>query len=158
MQPTSNGHSATDFDAGIAATLVNEIARRRVRIDELEQELALLTPEVKRYERALALITNETPPAKTGPKPKTATTPDKKRLSDSAYKEIHDAVIRFAADHEEFRQVDVRVANGDTGHFRSSTLALGFEALRQNNILRFARQEGNNKYFRLTRAAATVDA
>ena len=63
-------------------------------------------------------------------------------------------MLEFAEDHEEFRQVDIRTLPGiDPTVAKSSMMALAFEALRQEGVIRFARQDGNNKFFRLTRQA-----
>jgi hypothetical protein len=66
------------------------------------------------------------------------------------YESIKSKTLEIAADKEEFRQIDVRTALGGAAG-KSSTMSLAFERMRQENIIRFARQEGIQKYFRLTR-------
>jgi hypothetical protein len=63
---------------------------------------------------------------------------------------IEEAIRAYAEDHEEFRQVDIRATlTGALAH--SSKMAVAFEQLRQANVIRLARQEGIQKFFRLTR-------
>jgi hypothetical protein len=57
--------------------------------------------------------------------------------------------LRFCADHDEFRQVDIRTMSGAPTD-SSSKMATAFERLRQDNVIRFARKDGNNKFYRLT--------
>jgi hypothetical protein len=67
---------------------------------------------------------------------------------------IREIVLEYAADHEEFRQVDIRTQPGLEGAMvTSSVMTTAFNRLRQENVIRLARQEGNSKWFRLTREA-----
>ena len=61
--------------------------------------------------------------------------------------------MEFAADHEEFRQVDFRASGLEGANITSSISSTVFERLRQENVLRIARQDGNHKFYRLTREA-----
>jgi hypothetical protein len=65
---------------------------------------------------------------------------------------VVEAIQQFCRDHDvdEFRQVDVRGISHPSVA-KSSTQANAFNQLRTAGYLRLARQEGNNKYFRLTR-------
>jgi DNA-binding transcriptional ArsR family regulator len=151
----SNGAS-TD-DAAVAA-IRKEIASRRVRYDELRAELDELTPELRRYEKALALLTGETAYVKPGPKGGPKLKPEGKikgkqntdwNVSDERMEIILNTIRAWADDHDEFRQTDIRIAVGYDGN----TISKAFERLRQAGMIRLARQQGTNKYFRLTRAA-----
>jgi hypothetical protein len=144
-------------DDAIAESLRAQISSRQVRVDELQAELASLTPEIRRYERALALVSGEQPERKPGPKPVGRPKGSgHKGLSADSLDTIRATVLKFADDHEEFRQVDIRGILGEKLG-KSSTMALAFEALRQENTIRFARQDGNNKFYRLTRATAQAE-
>jgi hypothetical protein len=66
------------------------------------------------------------------------------------YDAIKAKTLEIAGHMEEFRQIDVRSAMGGSAG-KSSTMSLAFERMRQENIIRFARQEGIQKYFRLWR-------
>lgn len=108
--------------------------------------------ELRTYEKALATLQGET----RKPKPKGQSRPVPAKLSDERLAEIEAIIRAYAADHEEFRQVDVRSAHGvleSGGTFSSGMSAMAFEELRQRNVIRVARQDGNSKYYRLTREA-----
>jgi hypothetical protein len=162
----ANGNGGTTHpDAEVIELLQAQVASRQVRIDELEIELHALQSESRRYAKALAYLTGETAGAKPGPKPKAKTgagrppgsgRPASKhgKISDRLLDDIKAAVLAYASDHDEFRQVDIRNYPGlDAGASKSSTMAIAFEALRQDSVIRMARVEGNNKFFRLTREA-----
>ena len=118
-----------------------------------DQKRAQIVNELRTYEKALQALQSE--PRKAG-RPKGQARPVPSKLSDERIAEI-DAIVReYAVDHEEFRQVDVRSAHGKLeggGTFTSGMSAMAFEELRQRNVIRVARQDGNSKYYRLTREA-----
>ena len=117
----------------------------------LKAELDKVDLEYKRADRALRLLTGEPLAAKP------RATPQKqypKAIGDERLREIRFAVLKYAEDHEEFRQVDIRTMAGlDPTIAKSSTMATAFDQLRQENTIRLARVEGNSKWFRLTREA-----
>jgi hypothetical protein len=156
----ANGGTAnTQLDSKLSELLRQEIAQRRVRVDELQAELDALKPELRRYERVLAQLSDDPAEqaAKPGPKGKAKGTQSKagvaegKGIGDERVAGIRDAILVYAEDHDEFRQVDIRTATGESN---SGIMTLAFERLRQDGVIRFARQDGNNKWFRLTRQAA----
>jgi hypothetical protein len=114
-----------------------------------------IVTELRTYEKALAALTGE--PKKPGrPKAKAATESTAKKVGDERLAAIEQLVREYAEDHEEFRQVDLRSAYGtlpDGGSFTSGMSAIAFEELRQRNVLRVARVDGNSKFYRLTREA-----
>lgn len=121
---------------------------------QLKKRLAEITPQLSRYEKALKVMTGEpltgvrgAPKGKRGPL-------GGKAISDEALERIKEDIIRFAEDHEEFRQVDIRTMP-DAHITDSGKLSTAFKVLREDdyNFLRLARKSGNNIYFRLTRAA-----
>jgi hypothetical protein len=149
---TSNGRPAEEAALPVAsespaiAGLRSEMAVLVKRREELLAAINAITPELKRYEKALAFLTGEI----AAPKKKAAVQKrDHTRVSDDRVELIRRAILLYARDHEEFRQVDLRTATG----FTSSVMATSFEKLRQTNVIRFARQDGNNKWYRLTREA-----
>ena len=148
-QHGSNGGARHDEDDAVVEVLRQRIAQRQARVDELHAELAEINPELKRYERALALLTGEslTPGPKKGAKRREAAS----RVGEERLGPIREAVFEYARDHEEFRQVDIRTHMG--GGVTSAVMAPAFEQLRQEGMIRLARQEGISKWFRLTREA-----
>lgn len=129
------------------AGLRSEMAVLAAKRDQLEAALNLILPELRKYEKAIAIL--EGTPLGAGGKPtKPKASTDKRgtAVGDERMKQIKQAILTYAEDHEEFRQVDLRSITG----LSSSIMATVFETLRQENVVRFARQQGNNKYFRLT--------
>jgi len=158
---TANGGAADpQLDAKLVKLLRAEVAQRRNRVDELVTELDELKPALKRYERVLAQLTGEQPvvSGKKRGRPKGSGSSHYQRgkgIGDERMEVIRQGVLRYARDHEEFAQVDVRAFIGDAaGGAASGIMTLAFEKLRQENTIRFARQDGNRKMFRLTREAA----
>jgi hypothetical protein len=160
-QATTNGGAADpQLDAKLVKLLRAEVAQRRNRVDELVTELDELKPALKRYERVLAQLTGEpmSGPAP-GPRKKNkrggSATDRGKGIGAERLEGIRRAVLHYARDHDEFAQVDIRAFAGDevTGG-GTGIMTLAFEQLRQENTIRFARQDGNKKMFRLTREAA----
>ena len=143
-----------ELDVELVETITARIEPTRRRRDELVAELAELNGRLKRYERALtALSPAETEPAerRPGPKSKGGRAHQKPAsIGTERLERIEAAVRELATESDEFRQADVR--NRLEG-VNSSMTALAFEALRQRGVIRLARQEGNSKYFRLTREA-----
>ena len=70
--------------------------------------------------------------------------------------QIEASIREYAEHHEEFRQVDIRtMPNPPTTS--SGAIATAFEKLRERNVIRLVRKDGNNKIFRLTSAALTAE-
>jgi hypothetical protein len=153
MDTSSNGHGVDTEDAALLDAVQARIDRRRRRIDELEAELAIHRPQIKRDERVIALLKGDdvAKPAKPAGKP----APRGHGVAEGTVAAIEDAIRRYTLDHEEFRQVDIRgMPNPPTGN--SGAVATAFERLRERGVIRFVRQDGNAKYFRLTREAVTA--
>jgi hypothetical protein len=146
---TNGGAQHQDEDDAVVEVLRQRIAQRQARVDELHAELAEINPELKRYEKALALLTGEgsTPGPKKGGKKREAAS----RVGEERLAPIRAAVLEYARDHEEFRQVDIRTHM--EGRVTSAVMAPAFEQLRQEGMIRLARQDGLSKWFRLTREA-----
>jgi septation ring formation regulator EzrA len=148
---------------GLAQTFVDqEVARIQAQLDgqegraqALRAELRELDELTKRYEKAIRDLRGDYP--RMGRKPsKPATSsgekvrPVQSKVGPEAMAKIEEAIRAYAEDHEEFRQVDIRATlTGALAH--SSKMAVAFEQLRQANVIRLARQEGIQKFFRLTR-------
>jgi DNA-binding transcriptional ArsR family regulator len=155
-EPTTNGvahHQDEDNEA--VRALESMIATRKARHDELQAQLEEITPELRRYQRALALIKGESPqagrPSTKGTKTHYGKTTG---VSEERVEQVMGAIRKLAETNDEFRQVDVRGVVDVT----SGVSAMAFEALRQRGIIRLARQEGNNKFYRLTREALAANA
>ena len=79
-------------------------------------------------------------------------------LSDDRLDEIKRLIYAFAAEHDEFRQVDVRtLPTASAAVAKSSVMANGFRILCEQGVIRLSRQEGNNKWFRLVQIPAQLD-
>jgi len=140
--PDLNGSEPPN--AAITA-LESMLVTRRERVRQLREELAGIEPELKRYEKALALLKDERPAPTPGRKPQRAQG-QHTRVGAERLAAIKEVVLRLAAESDEFRQIDVRAHLDIT----SGVTAIAFERLRQEGWLRFARQQGPNKYYRLT--------
>jgi len=163
--PAAAAHAAanggtTELDSQLLTLLRAEVAQRRTRVDELAAELEELRPELKRYERILTQLSGEPLPApragKRRGRPPGGRKPDSgKRIGEERLGKIRAAVLDYAREHDEFSQVDIRAFAGDeiTGG-GTGIMTPAFEALRQEGLIRLARQQGNRKMFRLTRPGA----
>ena len=151
--------SGESGERDVAPELSPAIAGLRSEMEALDRERAhyqakldLIAPTLKKYERAIAILEGSTPgpgrPAKVVKSPVRARPAG---IGPERLERTKEAILGYAADHEEFRQVDIRTITG----FTSSNTATAFENLRQEpyNLIRFARQEGINKWYRLTREA-----
>lgn len=151
FDPAANGAPPLQSDQDIIAAMEAQRAALAVRETELMAELAKITPEVRRYEKAIKAIKGEplgNPQGRTktpGPKP----AKKGKGISPAGIERAREAIRVVAADNDEFTQVQVRAITGE----KSSSTSLAFEALRQEGFIRFARQQGLHKYFRLTHSA-----
>lgn len=143
--------------ADIAQQLRDLIDERQQALQAIEAQRQEIVVELRGYEKAIAALTGS---GSTGPgrprKSQAVKASARTGLSDERLSEIANAIRSYAADHDEFRQVDIRSISGlSEGLAKSSVMAQAFELLRQepHNLIRFARKSGNNKYFRLTNAA-----
>jgi hypothetical protein len=154
----SNGHAATNPDDAIIDGIRAQLDGLEARRAELQAQLDEITPQLKRYEKAMLAImgeplrkdrrdpeTGEIVRAKPGPKPKGTS----QKASEESIERNVSAIRQLAADNDDFTQVDVRAITGE----KSGQSSLAFRALRERGVIRLARQQGNAKYFRLTRAA-----
>ena len=153
-----NGKVEDPFEAKLLADLDGAIREARERVARLEPELVEARAKLKRYEDTRKRLVGEPlinhpgarrrgrPPAgERGDRPAHTFKPEK-------LAEIGAFVREYAEHHEEFRQVDIRSAPGSP-IVDSGKLSTAFEALRQANVIRLARQDGNSKVYRLTRSA-----
>lgn len=157
----SNGSGpAAIQDAEIIDAVTRRIRQRRERLIEIETEAAEHRAQLKRDERVISLLRGEDKPkAKPGPKPGgigAGAAINGTKVGVDLLAQIEAAIRRYAEDHEEFRQVDIRKMP-DTPTKSSGALATAFEKLRQDNVIRFVRQEGIAKVFRMTREAVTAE-
>jgi hypothetical protein len=152
----NNGVAPLGDDAMVEA-LRDRVAQHQTRANQLRKEMDDELSYVRRYEKALTALTGEVP-VKPGPKPgrpRTSTSagrPGGTRIGPEKLATLRKAVLRFAADHEEFRQIDFRSDPLGEGVSSGQSSAL-FDVLRQENVLRMARVNGNEKFYRLTREA-----
>jgi CRP-like cAMP-binding protein len=148
LTPATNGAGDLDLDRRIITELRDRIEAHQARAATLRLEAAELIEESKRYTRALEAIIGKPPGRRRKAGARVRSEPSK--LSPERVAEVREAILAFARDNDEFRQVDIRAKSGHT----SGVLSLAFELLRQEGTIRLARQvPGEGKYFRLTRAA-----
>jgi hypothetical protein len=126
--------------------LQEEVVARLKLIEDLQTEITRAREDAHSYVRALAALSGEPRRVAKPPQRKGAT-----GLGISAQKlDLVVTTIRnITAEQDEFRQIDVRQRTD----MRSGETALAFRSLRADGVIRLARQQGNNKYFALTREA-----
>lgn len=163
-----NGHVDEPFEAKLLADLDGAIREKRDAVIALESEraklderLAVARAAAKRYEDTRKRLLGEPLTAagrKRGPRPsgeRVRSTPSK--TSPEKMAQLREVILSYAADHEEFAQVDIRTLP-DSPVTHSGGIAHAFEALRQEGFIRFARQDGLKKIYRLTRKTASESA
>lgn len=166
-EPSPNGHVSDPFEAKLLADLEGAITEKREAVTALEVEraaaveridaqLATQRAALKRYEDTRKRLVGEPlrgtykrPGAKPKGEPVRAIP---SRVSPEKLADIRLAILRYAEDHDEFAQVDIRsLPDAPVSH--SGGIAHAFEQLRQEGFIRFARQDGLKKLYRLTRSA-----
>jgi len=150
----------------IIAELQDELKVLEPQLEEVRTTLATLESEVRRIQRAVKVLKGEplgNPQGRRGPRgsyDKTGSnaayteesTGKRRTIGEGKVNAIQAIIMQMVQEEsDEFRQVDVRARAKD---LTSSSTALAFEVLRQRGVIRFARQEGLNKWYRLTRAVA----
>jgi len=133
-------------DDEVIAALYSRVASFDQRKQELIEEIAEIDRQSKRYRRALQALTSEATIGRPPSKPPAKKYP--KGIGDERLDAIRRVVFELAAEKDEFSQVDVRGRRD----INSSLAATAFEKLRQEGMIRVARKEGNNKYYRLTQS------
>jgi ribosomal protein S25 len=166
-QAHSNGHAPLlTGDESIIATIQVQVDQLEARRAELQAQLDEITPQLRRYEKAVTALrgepltkarprvdpeTGEVLRQKPGPKPKGRTT---KGISDEIVAQVEQVFRELAIERDDVAQVDVRAKLG----IGSGAAALAFAELRNRGVIRLAGQTGLRKNFRLTRAALNGDA
>lgn len=136
----------------VVDVLRDAIAAHTARRDQLAEELAGVKAELTNYEKALTLLSGE-PRVKPGPKPKALAGRTGTRIGSDRLAEIEGSIRDYVNQHGdvEFRQIDIREFTGNT--MTSGVSSFAFKELRDRDVLRVARKDGNNLYYRLTRRA-----
>jgi hypothetical protein len=147
-----NGDEGVDDDVIRVLAAKRDLAYDRLR--DIAYEVTAMQELIKRYDRAIRALTNE--PSQRGRLPTKQLKAKPKGIGPERMETIKDAVLAYAEDHEEFRQVDIRGVV-PSALASSSVMAVAFEMLRQDNVIRLARKVGNQRYFRLTNAMLTAD-
>jgi hypothetical protein len=161
-EPTPNGHppAAESFEAKLIHDLDGAIRERRDQANAAEAEveaakakLAEVNAVLRRYEDTRRRLLGEPKPesVKRRGRAREGEHLTRKMVAAERMAEIEAFVLAYAADHEEFRQIDIRTAP-HSPITNSGAATQAFEQLRQDGILRLARKDGNNKWFRLTAA------
>jgi hypothetical protein len=138
---------------------VDELAKQR---DTLTEQLATVKHELGNYQKALALI--EAPPPGSTPRRGRSSLKSSSgganrsgtRISGDRLAEVETAIREYATEHggdPEFRQIDIREVMG--AGISSGISSIAFAELREREVIRIARKDGNNLYFRMAHAAAT---
>jgi hypothetical protein len=164
----ANGHPEPPDPDVMIRQLESYVRAKEMELHLLAERSDAIRGEMKRYAAALRALTGEpkSPGAKkvgSGVKfsstrlesgeivrTRSGATRNTSKIGPEMYESIKSKTLEIAADKEEFRQIDVRTALGGAAG-KSSTMSLAFERMRQENIIRFARQDGIQKYFRLWR-------
>jgi hypothetical protein len=152
---TNGGAPSLPHADELIARLQQLIDERTVRRDELVDELAHVDRELKAYAKSLAPLLPEAlapPPAKRGRPPRgegERVRAKQSRIGPERMELIEAAARQLGKDDAEFRQVDVRRETGLT----SSIMTSAFRQMRDDNIVRLARRDGINQWFKLTRPA-----
>jgi hypothetical protein len=133
------------IDETIVAGLRQQIANLRRQERDLRIQAATMSSQIKRYERALKVLQPGQQPAKPIAK-RLRPSSDPTRIGTERMERIREVVLEYAQTHEEFRQVDIR----GLIDINSSSAAVAFERMRQENMIRLARREGVAKWYRLT--------
>jgi len=143
--------------------LINEIHDRMGSLDVhrgyLLDQVADVERALKRYERALKALGDPayaTEPKQVKPNTHAAQRSAQQKASamksmarSDTWPHLREAIIAYAHEHEEFRQVDFR----DGYDITSSKSSTAFNLLREENVLRISRVDGNSKFYRLTKEA-----
>jgi hypothetical protein len=166
----ANGHPEPPDPDVLIRQLESYVRAKEMELHLLAERSDAIRTEMKRYAAALRALTGE--PKSPGPKSarvgsgvkfastrlesgeivrtRSGGTRNTSKIGPEMYDAIKGKTLEIASHMEEFRQIDVRSAMGGSAG-KSSTMSLAFERMRQENIIRFARQDGIQKYFRLTR-------
>jgi hypothetical protein len=154
--PETNGAASSNARSRITHDLEAEVERGRARQTELRDELNEVNAELKAFEQALARLRGEPLRQPGQPDASGQAAPRVRgvgtRISTERLEEVKAAVLRFASEHDEFRQIDIRTMPGSPVP-SSGGAASAFEILRQAGVIRLARRSGNQKFFRLTTEA-----
>jgi hypothetical protein len=155
-QPSGDGMDPFALSPAVAGLRSEMEALERER-EQLQRQLDRVTPELRKREKAIAIL--EGRPLGAGGRPKepkpgsmaSALKAKTTGISEERLKILTDAIVQWVENNEadEFRQVDIR----QHIDLSSGLTAIGFERLRQAGVIRLGRVSGNNKYFRLTREA-----
>lgn len=153
-----NGSGSASPDADLLKAIEKRRVHHQARVDELQAELAVEKDELTKYRRAAVALRGELPKDPDAPAPakrmRHPTADPRRGVSAERIDMIKQLILKATEDKEEFSQVEIRTMPGaDETIVKSSTMALAFEVLRQDGFIRFARQQGNKKLFRLTRSA-----
>ena len=143
----TNGNGADDPTLSIIAQLRDLRSEQIDALAEHDAKRQAYASALKATEKALQALGDEIPQQQSKPGRKRKT--GNGGISAERVSFIRETVLSYAASHEEFRQVDIRACLPDDMS-KSSIVAMAFEQLRQEGTVRLARQDGNNKFFRLT--------
>lgn len=150
VQATESNGSGPVTARDLLAAEIQQLAARR---DEMQQEWDEINAQLRQHEKALKVLDGiplgnpQGKPAKTP----TAKDPSGTKVGPERLAKI-EAMVRELAGPDgskEVRQLDIREKLGVS----SSVSAGAFQMLRDRNVIRLARQEGNSRFYRLTREA-----
>ena len=158
-----NGHAASlSVDERIVEEIRAQADVLEARRAELQSQLDEITPQLQRYQKAIKAILGE-PLRHQSVDPETGEPVERKKpgpkpgshrggtthagVSEGQLAMVERVFRELATQRDDVRQVDVRTVTG----LRSGSMALAFKELRNRGVIRLARVDGNNKYFRLTR-------
>jgi hypothetical protein len=155
MQAQNNGASDMYDATDIIKELEGVISALVAEKEELKGQMGAIDAAIKRYGRAISAL--ELPQALAPKAPKERSGQKREASKDSMrrsarWDDLQTAVIAYAREHDEFRQVDLRNDLEDL-KLTSGHSSIAFDILRDDNILRVSRIDGNSKFYRLTQEA-----
>lgn len=147
-----------DDDAVFIGAARKRLTAATKRRNDAAAELAQAAEVVKRWERVVRFLDPETEPATPAPSKPRSKRPASTRIGDDRLAQIEAAFRELAgADgRAEVRVKELMERLADEGHpLSSGPASVAFQVLRERQVIRLARKEGNSRYYRLTRAAAS---
>ena len=108
MEAITNGQ----VQPGPVAALEDAVNTLQAQHVALSDQLATVSEQLRRHKRALSTLVDEPGPKRQKPGPKSKPGRPSSRLANETLAELEEAIRAYAVDHDEFRQVDIRNANG----------------------------------------------
>lgn len=146
-----------DDDGAFLTAARQRLTAARARHEQIKRDLADAGETVKRWEKVVRDLDPD-PPAGTGPsvgRAKRTAHPTGVGAARLAQIETVIREITTGDLEHEFRPTDIRARLADSDRpISSGAVSQALLKLRESQVVRFSRREGNSHYYRLTRVAA----